>query len=204
MSKLGEILEQDVLKEIKGILAEADGRAEELIQEARSKASQQIEAERKKVDAELQSAIRGMKSARDLTVSVARIRARDQAIARVRKKVESAIVEIAKTPNYGKILQALAEEAFKSVEAAESVAVHPEDQGKLSAWAKQKGLELKTDPAVHFGVRIITRGARQTVENSLPERLQRGWETLISGVAQRLWAEPEGSPPHSIPEGVKK
>src|SRR5512135_1292991 len=118
MSKLGEILEQDVLKEMNGILAEADGRAEKLIQEAKSKASQQVEAERKKVDAEFQSAIRGMKSARDLTVSVVRIRARDQAIARVRQKVESAIVEIAQKPNYGKILEALAEEAHKSVEAA--------------------------------------------------------------------------------------
>ncbi len=204
MSKLGEILEQDVLKEINDILAEADGRAEKLIQEAKSKASQLVEAQRKKVDAELQSAIRGMKSACDLTVSVARIRARDQAIARVRQNVESAILEIAKRPNYRKILEALAEEAFKSVEAAESVAVHPEDQEKLSVWAKQKGLELKGDPAVHLGVRITTRGAGQTVENSLPERLQRGWETLISGVAQRLWADSEGSPLQPIHGGVKR
>lgn len=191
MSKLGEILKQDVLTEVNGILAEADGRAEKLIREAKSKASEQVEAQRKRVEAELRAVLRGMKSARDLTISVARIRARDQAIARVRQKVESAIGKIAQKPDYGKILEALAEEAFNSVEAAESVAVHPEDQEKLSAWAKKKGLELKTDPVLKLGVRVTTRDGRQTVENSLPERLQRGWETLMSGVAQRLWGEPK-------------
>lgn len=192
MSKLGEILKEEVLSEINTILAEADSKAEQLVREAKTKASEQVEAHRKKVEAELQAALRGMKSARDLTVAVARIRAREQAVARVKQKVESAVRELAQKPSYGKILEALAEEAFNSVEAAESVAVHPEDQDKLSTWAKQKGLELKTDPALHFGVRIATRGAQKTVENSLPERLQRGWETLISGVAQRLWDHSEG------------
>ncbi len=189
MAKLGEILEQDVLQEINGILAEADIRAEKLIQEAKNRASQQVETQQKKVEAEFQAAVRGMKSARDLTIAVACLHAREQAIARVRQKVESAMGQVSEKQNYAGILEALAEEAFKSVEAAESVAVHPDDQDKLRVWAKQKGLELKADPAVHLGVRIITRGGMQTVENSLPVRLQRGWETLISGVAQRLWGE---------------
>jgi vacuolar-type H+-ATPase subunit E/Vma4 len=190
MSKLNDILKEDVLSEINEILSEADVRAETLIREAKSRASEQVEAHRKRVEAELQAALRGMKSARELTVSVARIRARDQEIALVKERVKAAIQEMVARPNYGEILEALAEEAFRSVEAAGAATVHPDDKDKLSAWAKRKGLELTTDPALHLGVRITTPGGQQSVENSLPERIQRGWETLMCGVAQRLWGEP--------------
>lgn len=191
MSKLSDILREDVFSEINRILAEADSKAEELIRDAKSKASEQVEALRKKMEAEYEASLRGMKSTRDLTVSIARIRARDQEIARVRERVMAAIEEIARKPNYGEILEALAEEAFRSVEAAEAVAVHPDDRDKLGAWTERKGLQLTTDPALHLGVRITTLGGGRSVENSLPERLQRGWEMLMSGVAARLWGKPE-------------
>lgn len=77
MSKLNDILQEEVLSEVNQILAEADSRAEKLIAEAKSKASERVGAYRKKVEAELQAAIRGMKSARELTLSIARIRARE-------------------------------------------------------------------------------------------------------------------------------
>jgi V/A-type H+-transporting ATPase subunit E len=191
MSKLNDILQEEVLSEVNQILAEADSRAEKLIAEAKSKASERVEAYRKKVEAELQAAIRGMKSSRELTLSIARIRAREHGINLVRERVLAALEKIPTKQNYGEILEALAEEAFKAVEAAETAAVHPDDQDKLSAWAKQKGLELTTDPALRLGVRITTPGGGQSVENSLPKRLERGWEMLLSGVVQRLWGEPE-------------
>jgi V/A-type H+-transporting ATPase subunit E len=191
MSKLNDILQEEVLSEVNQILAEADSRAEKLIAEAKSKASERVEAYRKKVEAELQAAIRGMKSSRELTLSIARTRAREHGINLVRERVLAALEKIPTKQNYGEILEALAEEAFKAVEAAETAAVHPDDQDKLSAWAKQKGLELTTDPALRLGVRITTPGGGQSVENSLPKRLERGWEMLLSGVVQRLWGEPE-------------
>ena len=191
MSKLNDILQEEVLSEVNQILAEADSRAEKLIAEAKSKASERVGAYRKKVEAELQAAIRGMKSARELTLSIARIRAREHGITLVRERVLAALEAIPTKQNYGEILEALAEEAFRAVEAAEAAVVHPDDKGKLSAWAKQRGLELTTDPGLHLGVRITTPGSGHSVENSLPERLQRGWETLLSGVVQRLWGEPQ-------------
>jgi len=109
----------------------------------------------------------------------------------VRERVLAALEEIPTKQNYKEILEALAEEAFKAVEAAETAAVHPDDKDKLSAWAKQKDLELTTDPALRLGVRLTTPGGGQSVENSLPKRLERGWEMLLSGVVQQLWGEPE-------------
>jgi len=190
MSKLSDILQEEVLSEINQILAEADSKAEMLIAEAKSKASERVETYRKKAEAELRAATARAKSAADLFVSIARIRTKGQEITLVRQKAEAAIEEIANKPNYGEILEALAEEALRAVEKADAAAVHPDDMDKLSAWAKQKGLELTTDRRLHFGVRIMATGGRYSVENTLPERLQRGWEALVSGVEQRLWGEP--------------
>ncbi len=187
MSKLRDILQEEVLAEINKILAEADSKAGMLIAEAKSKASERMEAYRKKAEAELRGATRRAESAAELTISTARMRARGEAIAMVRKKALAGLEEIASRPDYDKILETLAEEAMKAIEAAEVLVVHPDHKIRVSAWAKQKRLQLQADPGLYLGVRLVARGGHRSVENSLPERLQRAWETLASGVAQRLW-----------------
>ncbi len=187
MSKLVGILQEEALADVNGILAEADSRAELLIREAKSKASEQVEACRKKAETELRAAQRRAKSAGELAVSMARIRARGEAIALVKEKALAAFENMVSKPNYKQILEALAEEASKAAEEPEAVVVHPDDRSKLSTWAMQKELELRTDSELHLGVRIMARNGNCSVENTLPERLQRAWESLAHGVALRLW-----------------
>ncbi len=195
MSRLRDILQEEALAEIQKVLAEADSKAEALVAEARSKASERLEAYRRKIEAELRAATRRAESAAELTLSTARMQARGQSIALVKEKVLSGLEEIAGKPNYGEILRALAEEAMKAVEGPEAVVVHPDDKTKLNVWAIQKKLDLRTDPGLYLGVRIVTHGGQRSVENSLPERLKRAWESVASGVAQRLWGAPLSSSP---------
>ncbi len=190
MSKLGDILQEEALSEINAVLTEADSKARVLIREAEKQASDRVSAYRRRAEAEHRAAARRSESAAELSLATARIQARGQVIALVKKKTLAALEEVAGRPNYGGVLQALAEEALKAVGAPEALVVHPDDRDKLSSWAVQKGLELRTDPKLHLGVRIVARGGQRSVENSLPERLQRAWETLASGVAQRLWDQP--------------
>ncbi len=187
MSKLGDILQEEALAEINAILTEADSKARVLIREAEKQASDRVSAYQRRAEAEHRAAARRSESAAELTLATVRIQARGQVIALVKKRTLAALEALAGRPNYGRVLEALAEEALKAVEAPEALVVHPDDRDKLSPWAIQKGLELRTDPKLHLGVRIVSRGGRRSVENSLPERLQRAWETLASGVAQRLW-----------------
>jgi vacuolar-type H+-ATPase subunit E/Vma4 len=187
MSNLKEILKEEALAEVSEILSEADSRADILIREAKNKASERVEAYRKKAEGELRAAARRAKSASELTVSIARLRARGEEIAVVREKVLTALKEISTRPNYGEILEVLAEEAIKAVQGAEALVVHPDDNDKVSVWAKEKGLILQTDPELHLGVRIVAGGGQRSVENSLPQRLERGWGTLASSVAKRFW-----------------
>jgi V/A-type H+-transporting ATPase subunit E len=187
MSTLRDILQEEALAEINAILTEADSRAGMLIRQAEKQASDRMAAYRRRAEAEIRAAARRAESAAELTVSTASMQARGEAIALVKKKALDGFEEIARRPNYGEMLEALAEEAMKRIEAPTAVVVHPTDKARLSAWATRKGLELRTDPGLHFGVRIVAHGGQRSVENSLPERLQRAWETLAPGVAQRLW-----------------
>jgi V/A-type H+-transporting ATPase subunit E len=187
MSKLGDILQQEVVGEIDAILAEAASQAAKLVREADEKASARLESYRKTLNAEARAAARRAESAAQLTVSAARMAAKGRIMDSVRERALKALEETADRPDYGEILQALAEEALEAVEAAAVVVVHPDDEERLDRWAARKGLELRTDPGLRLGVRIVNRGGKRSVENSLPDRLNRAWSALASGVAQRLW-----------------
>lgn len=186
MSKLGDILQEKVLAEIDKILAEAETKSKKIVQQAESDASARLAAHRKKTEAQLHTAVRREQSAAELAIAIARTRARGQVMEQVKQKALNTIEEIPSKPDYGKILEALAVEAENSLKAAEAVVVNPSDAEKLSDWAMQKGLELLTDPEIRCGVRVIS-GHGKSVENTLPERLNRAWDTLASSVAKLLW-----------------
>jgi V/A-type H+-transporting ATPase subunit E len=187
MSKLADILQQEALAEIDEIRAEAEARAEKITREAEKEASERVAAYRKRTAGEIRAGTQRAQSAAELTLATARIQAKGRVIALVRDKVLAALEEIAGKPHYGDVLAALAEEAMAALETAEAVVVHPDDRDKLSDWARRQGLELRTDAALHLGVRIVAREGRRSAENSLPERLERAWETLAAEVAGLLW-----------------
>jgi len=187
MSKLGEILQQEVRAEIDEILGGADSRVEMIIREAETKASDRVAAYEKKAEARLRAATFLAESSAGLIVSTARAQARSQVMALVEERAMTLLEQIAAGPEFDRILEALAEEAMKATEKVEAVVVHPNDKGRLAPWARRKGLELQTDAGLRLGVRMVASGGQRSVENSLPERLHRAWETLASGVAQQLW-----------------
>jgi V/A-type H+-transporting ATPase subunit E len=187
MSKLGDILLEEARAEIDDILADGDTRARAIVREAQEKASARLAAHRKKTEAEGRAATRRAESAAELVISTGRMKARGHMLDKVRERALTALEETAGKPNYGEVLQALAEEAMNAVEAAEAVVVHPNDKTRLRGWAMGKGFELKTDPRLRLGVRIMASGGKRSVENSLPERLLRAWDRLSPRVARMLW-----------------
>jgi V/A-type H+-transporting ATPase subunit E len=186
MSKLEEILQAEVGAEINEILAEADSRAAKIVSETESRAAARIAEHRKKIDAEVRAATHQARSAADLTVANARMQVKGEVMDLLRQKVQNALEAAASQENYGEVLQALAQEALDIAEVPEAVVVHPDDQDKLRDWAERQGLALRTDPKLRLGVRIISQRGT-TVENRLPERLQRAWGPLAPQVTELLW-----------------
>jgi V/A-type H+-transporting ATPase subunit E len=187
MSKLDDILQEEVRGEIEAMLTDAESRSAELIRDAEEKASARMKSHQKKMQNEALAATRRARSAAELRISTARMQAKGQVIESVRKKALMAVEEIVKRRNYRDILEAFGEEALKAVEGAKWAVVHPEDKETMREWAAQKGLQLLTDPGLRLGVKIVDTSGERSVENSLPERLDRAWNTLASEVAKKLW-----------------
>lgn len=186
MTGLDDILEEEALAEIKQVLDASDAKVAALIEAAETEASTRLAVQRQRIAAEYRDAKQTAEGAADLVVLTARIQAKGQVMAHVREKALDAIEKLADQPGYGRILTALADEALRSVEAAEAVVVNPKDAEILSGWAMQKRIDIRTDPALHLGVRIES-GSKRRVENSLPERFARAWNTLSSRVVKILW-----------------
>jgi len=187
MSKLNDILREEALADINQILDDSDTGAEDLIQKAEKKASTRLAVHRKKIESEIRAAKNRAQGAAELAVATARIQAKGKIIAVVRKKTVNAIEALAGKSGYSKILLALADEAIKAVDAAETVVVNPNDTAIITDWAMQKQIEVRTDPELRLGVRLVSHSSKHSVENSLPERLDRSWDMLSARVAQILW-----------------
>jgi len=187
MAKLDDILQQEARTEINQILDESDTEAAKLMREAEDEAAARLALQRKRIEAAARTARHRAEGAAELAVSTARVQAKGEIIAQVRKKVLRAIEDLAGQPGYGRILKALADEASRAVDDAEILFVNPNDAAILHDWAMQQGVEIRTDPDLRFGVRLVS-SSKRSVENSLTERLDRSWDMLSARVAQILWA----------------
>ena len=187
MSKLESILQEEALREINAILAEAEEKARRILAEAEQKAERIKAAARRKLEAERKAALARAESAAELKVATARMQAKGEVIARVKELAMERLFALKNEERYPEVLRKLAEEALAAVSEPGAVAVAPEDAGHLEAWAKERGLELKTDPQIQLGVRVYSASGGTYVENTLPGRLERGWEELAARVAKVLW-----------------
>jgi len=187
MSKLETILQEEALKEINAILAEAEERAKQIIAEAEKKAEKIKAAALRKLEAEKKAALARAESAAELKVATARMKAKGEVIERVKELALARIEALPKDPSYPEILKKLAEEALKAVAEPEKVAANPEDLVHLEDWARERGLALEPSPEVRLGVRVYQKGGGTYVENTLPGRLERAWEELAAKVAKVLW-----------------
>ncbi|WP_114312556.1 V-type ATP synthase subunit E [Thermus caldifontis] len=187
MSKLEAILSQEVEAEIQAVLAEAKAKADSLVSEARAKAEGLLSAKRRALEASLQAALRRAESAGELLLATARTEAKGEVLARVREKVQEALMALPESPDWPGVLRKLAEEALAALGEPEALASHPENLPHLEDLARQRGLKLREDPALRLGVRAMGKGGRTQVENALPSRLERAWDALSSKVAQVVW-----------------
>ncbi|PZA08794.1 MULTISPECIES: V-type ATP synthase subunit E [unclassified Meiothermus] len=187
MSKLEDILKQEVSSEIASITAEAEAKARAIVEEAQGRAEALKASRLKALEVERQAALRRAESAAELVVNQARIRSRGQIVDQVKAGVRQALAALPSQPDYPAILAKLAEEALRGVDKPEALVVNPADAPHLESWAKDKGLELRTDPSVRLGVRLTSAGEKFYVENTLAERLERSWEALSAKAVKAIW-----------------
>jgi len=187
VSKLETILQEEAIREINRILAEAEERAKAILAEAEAKAEKIKSAALRKVEAEKKAALARAQSAAELKIATARMKAKGEVIERVKEMAAERLQGLGNDPRYPEILRRLAEEAYEAVDDPGKVAVAPQDAPHLERWASERGLELLVEPELRLGVRVYSKTGGTYVENTLPGRLERAWEELASKVAQVLW-----------------
>ncbi len=187
MSKLEDILQNEVAAEIGAIAAEAEAKAKAIVEAALAHAEAIKANKQRQLEAERTAALRRAESAAELLLSQARIKARGEVMDRVRAEVSQSLQKLAAQPELASVLQKLAEEALQGIGKAEAVLVNPAHASLLSSWAQSKGLQLKTDETIRDGVRLIAEGGRAFVQNALGERLERAWDALSAKAAKAIW-----------------
>lgn len=187
MAKLEDILQQEVAAEISGIESSAEAKARSLLGEAQAQAEALKAARAKALEAERTAAIRRAESAAELLKSQARVQARGEVMDQVKAGLGIALAAYKTNPAYPAVLARLAQEALAAIGQAEALVVAPGDETHLKAWAQQNNLELRTDPNLNLGVRLVGIGSKAQVQNSLPERLERAWDALSARAAQAIW-----------------
>jgi len=188
MSKLETILQDEVLAEIQQLMAEAEAEAERIIAAAKEKAATMVGAQKRKLEAHKAAELHRAESAAELAVTTARVEAKGKVIGEVYRRVQERLQSLAESPEYPTILEQLASEAVAAVGEAEAIIVSPADEARLKGWAEGKNLQIRTAPEVSLGVVAVSKGGKTQVANTLPDRLERAWETLSANVSRVLWS----------------
>jgi len=189
MPTLEDILQQEVASEIGTIAAEAEARAKTILEAALASAEAAKANKQRLLEVERAAALRRAESAAELLLSQARITARGQVMDRVKAEAAQSLQKLTTQPEFGAVLQKLADEALQSIGKAESVLVNPAHASLLHKWAESKDVQLQTDDSLSDGVRLVAEGGRALVQNALTERLERAWESLSARAAGAIWSQ---------------
>jgi V/A-type H+/Na+-transporting ATPase subunit E len=195
MANLAALLDQEASAEIEGILSEARARASEIVAEAKEKADAHLAQAARASQVQHEAALVRARSAAQLEASSMKLKSQHEAVERVFAEADKRISALIKDPgHYSSILLKLLSEAmdaFGPGTKISEVVVNPEDRDLIDAFFKKNklGIEISSDPNVVGGARVKAKGAKVSVENSLPDRLGRAREALAGEVVQVLLRE---------------
>ena len=192
MADLAALLDKEASAEIEQILSEARSRASELVESAEAEAESLLASRKRSVEAQNSSNLVRARSAAQLEASSLTLRAQHDAIQGVFEEAEERIGALKKGPTYVEVLTALMREALNAnggdPAAVRAVKVEPEDEKAALEAAKELGLQEKVvaDPGIRAGVRLESGGSNAVIENTLPGRLAALRGELAAEVAQVL------------------
>ena len=184
---LDKLLEHEAQGEIERIRAEARDRAGQILAQAQERAQALVESRARLLDTQRQAGLVRARSAADLELNAARLTAGEQGLSQVYALVESQLRDISGLPEYREILARLLTQARQAIPDAEAVEVSPQDltvaQGLVT------DLPVRANPGVQGGVRVVARGGKSGITNTLPGRLERVRAELAPQVSRLLAGE---------------
>lgn len=183
---LDKLLENEAQEEIARIRAEARDRAAQIVMDARERAQALLDSRTRALETQRQAGLVRARSAADLELSASRLNASEQGMTEVYGLVEGYLRDVTQAPEYRDVLGRLITEARGAIPDAEAVEVNPAEA--MLARELVTDLPVRENPAVQGGVRVVARGGKSGITNTLHGRLERVRSDLAPQVS-RLLAE---------------
>lgn len=167
---LDKLLENEAQAEIAAIQADARQTAATLIAQANEKAAAMIESRTRLLESQHQAGLVRAQSSADLEANAARLNASEAGVKQVYDLVSQYLGSVVAAPEYRDILIRLFQEAKAVVPDIEAVEVSPTDVTMLQAAIQ---LPVHANPNIQGGVRVIARGGKSGITNTLAGRFER-------------------------------
>lgn len=181
---LDKLLEHEANAEIEQIRAHARGRAEKILAEANERAAALVESRQRQLEANYQAGIVRARSAADLECNAARLSASEGGLQKAYELARGHLSTVITAPEYRDILGKLIKQAHELVPDAEAIEVHPSEVSSVRALAD--GLEVRENENIQGGVRVVAKGGKSGVTNTLLGRLERVKSELAPEVSRIL------------------
>lgn len=197
MADLAALLDKEASAEIEQILSEARKRASEIVEAAEAEAEALLANRKRSIEASARAALVRARSSAQLESSSLTLRAQHGAIEDVFKEAEKRVEALTRGPTYVEVLGALLKEAVAAGSGnpadVKAVVVNPADKEAAVKAAKQLSLadKITTDPSVKAGVRLDGGASHVTIENTLYGRLASLRDELAAEVSQVLLSKEE-------------
>ncbi|MEF2279346.1 V-type ATP synthase subunit E [Deinococcus sp. YIM 134068] len=184
---LDKLLEHEAQAEIERVRAEARDRAGMILAGARERAQSLIDSRTRALETQRQAGLVRARSSADLELSAARLNAGEQGLGQVYGMVEQYLQGITQAPEYREILGRLITEARQAIPDAEAVEVNPAEVALARELVPD--LPVRENPAIRGGVRLLARGGKSGITNTLGGRLERVKAELAPQVSRLLAGE---------------
>lgn len=181
---LDKLLENEAQSEIERIRAEARDRAGALVRQAQEQAQDMLESRNRALETQAQANLVRARSAADLELNAARLNAGESGIKRAFDLAHNELMEVTRVPEYQDILARLIAEARMVVPNASVVEVNPAEA--QVARSIVSGLEVRENPQIQGGIRLVSADGKSGVTNTLPGRLDRLRESLSPQISRIL------------------
>lgn len=184
---LDTLLENEANAEIEQIRAQATTTAEEIIAKATEKAEDLITSRKRLLEAQSQAEQVRARSAASLELNAARLNAGEEGLQKSYDMAHAYITAVVTTPEYKDILGRLIAQAKETLPNAEAIEVHSDEVAHAQAFAD--GITVRANDDIRGGVRLVAKGGKSGVTNTLLGRLERVKAELAPEVSRILAAQ---------------
>lgn len=178
------MLDSEVSAEIAQIQAGAREEASRIVRDAEARAEELLQSRRRQLETRRAAELTRARSTAELGRSASRLSASESQLSRAFALAEEQLGHIRGAPQYREILSRLLQEARGALPNAEVAETHPDDLALLRELAPD--LEVRANPEVRGGVRLLGMGGKSGLTNTLPGRLERLKATLAPQVSAIL------------------